>query len=153
MDKRKIIEIDEAKCNGCGNCITGCAEGALQLVNGKARLVKEQFCDGFGDCIGTCPTGALTITERESDAFDEDATRDNLLKTQGEEAVRRIDTANAAHDRGEHPAPPPAPAPHGGGCPGTRMRMPPPSAAPAKLSSRTGVSPARCRGTRSRCER
>ena len=61
--KRKIIEIDEALCNGCGNCITGCAEGALQIVDGKAKMVKEQFCDGFGDCIGTCPTGALKFGE------------------------------------------------------------------------------------------
>ncbi|MBT3192728.1 MAG: 4Fe-4S ferredoxin [Verrucomicrobia bacterium] len=121
MAKRKIIEIDEAKCNGCGNCITGCAEGALQLVDGKARLVKEQFCDGFGDCIGTCPTGALTIIERESEEFDVEATRQNLYITQGEEAVRRMDSANEAHDRGEHPTTPTAPQ---GGCPGTRMRMP-----------------------------
>jgi len=139
MATRKIIEIDEAMCNGCGNCISGCAEGALQLVNGKAKLVKEQFCDGFGDCIGTCPTGALTITERESDEFDVAATRDNLLKTQGEDAVRRMDMANAAHDRGEHPKPPvpaEAPAPHhhggGGGCPGTRMRMASPETPAAK---------------------
>lgn len=72
MATRTIITIDEETCNGCGNCITGCAEGALQLVNGKAKLVKEQFCDGFGDCIGTCPTGALTLVEREVPEFDPD---------------------------------------------------------------------------------
>ena len=66
--KRKIITIDEEKCNGCGDCVTGCTEGALQIVNGKAKLVKEQFCDGFGDCIRECPTGALKIVEQESEA-------------------------------------------------------------------------------------
>lgn len=146
MATRKIISIDEAMCNGCGNCITGCAEGALQLVNGKARMVKEQFCDGFGDCIGTCPTGALTIVERDVPEFDVEATRLNLLKTQGIEAVRRMDEANAAHDRGEHPVLPSvvkAPTPHaqhGGGCPGTRARMPESgSAAPVAPTATAGL--------------
>ena len=65
--KRKIIEIDEEKCVGCGNCVTGCAEGALQIVDGKAKLVNETFCDGLGACIGTCPTDALKLTDREVD--------------------------------------------------------------------------------------
>lgn len=65
--KRMIIEIDENKCTGCGACVTGCAEGALQVVDGKAKLVNESFCDGLGACIGECPTGALQLKEREVD--------------------------------------------------------------------------------------
>lgn len=79
--KRKIIEIDEALCNGCGACVTGCAEGALQIVNGKAKLVNEVFCDGLGACIGECPTGALKIIERETPAFNEAAAKAHVQKT------------------------------------------------------------------------
>jgi len=112
--KRKIIEIDEALCNGCGECVTGCAEGALQIVDGKAKMVKEQFCDGFGDCIGTCPTGALKIIERESEEFDIEATREHVRSLGGEEAVKRMDDANDEHE---------AKAPPAGGCPGMQIRF------------------------------
>lgn len=81
---RKIINIDESLCDGCGLCIPSCHEQAIQLVdtpNGKkARLVKEMFCDGLGACLGRCPTGALTITEREADAFDETATQQHVAQ-------------------------------------------------------------------------
>jgi ferredoxin len=71
MVKRKIVNINEALCNGCGSCIPKCAEGALQIVGGKAKIIKETYCDGLGACLGQCPQGAITITEREAQAFSE----------------------------------------------------------------------------------
>ncbi len=81
MPVRKIIEIDEDKCTGCGACVTSCAEGALQIVDGKAKVVNEVFCDGLGACIGECPEGALRIVEREAPEFDEAAVDEHLTKS------------------------------------------------------------------------
>ena len=72
---RKIIKIDEEKCNGCGACAAACHEGAIEMVNGKARLTREDYCDGLGDCLPACPTGAITFEEREAPAYDEDAVK------------------------------------------------------------------------------
>ncbi|MDO9537556.1 MAG: 4Fe-4S binding protein, partial [Thermoplasmata archaeon] len=78
MASRKIIEIDDEKCNGCGNCVTSCAEGAMEIRNGKAVIVKDSFCDGLGACIGDCPMDALHIIERDADDFDEVAVEKHL---------------------------------------------------------------------------
>ena len=85
--KRKIIKIDEELCNGCGECIPNCPEGALQIIDGKARLISDLFCDGLGACIGNCPLGAIEVEEREAEAYDEDKVMENVIK-QGANTIK-----------------------------------------------------------------
>ena len=81
---RKIIKIDEEKCNGCGACAAACHEGAIEMVNGKAKLTREDYCDGLGDCLPACPTNAITFEEREAPAYDENAVQAAKIKQFGE---------------------------------------------------------------------
>jgi Fe-S-cluster-containing hydrogenase component 2 len=100
MPIRKLVVIDEEKCDGCGLCATACHEGAIQIIDGKARLVSESYCDGLGDCLGECPRGAITIEEREAAPYDQKA----------------VDAHLAALEEDARPA-----AAQGGGCPGAAV--------------------------------
>ncbi|MEW5774191.1 MAG: 4Fe-4S binding protein [Thermodesulfobacteriota bacterium] len=137
MPIRKIIQIDEDKCTGCGACVPGCAEAALAIVDGKARLVKDIYCDGLGACLGHCPEGALTIVEREAPDFDEAAALAYAAAI-GHPAAPKA-----------HPAPAPAPGPAAlakapCGCPGQAvMSLKPaaPKAGPVPFAPQPGPQP------------
>jgi ferredoxin len=126
MERRKIIRIDQEKCDGCGMCVPSCAEGAIQIVDGKAQLLAERFCDGLGACMGECPQGALIIEEREAEAFE-----------------------GPAPGAAPHPAAAPLAEPEPAGevfvCPGSRMRQFHREGAPAAGPSALGHWPVKLR--------
>jgi ferredoxin len=116
MPRRQIIHIDQDLCTGCGECVPACAEGALEIVDGKVRVVEEVLCDGLGACLGECPVGALSVEEREAPEFDQAAV-ERRLGAMGGPALAAPSLPTAS------PAVSAAPGVHGGGCPGALSRL------------------------------
>ncbi len=127
---RQIIHIDEEKCNGCGACAAACHEGAIAIIDGKAKLIRDDYCDGMGDCLPECPAGAITFEKREAAAYDEKAVAEKKAQTMPMEKAQAVqaEKAQSAAGRSVSEAGAGHGNVHGGGCPGARVRELPPSA-------------------------
>ena len=115
---RRIVEIDQKKCNGCGLCASACHEGAIGMVDGKATLLKDDYCDGLGDCLPACPTGAISFVEREAAAYDEAAVQVHMAARKAKQVLEANAAANTSARSEAKPA-----TPAFGGCPGSMSRF------------------------------